>query len=81
MSGRRSRQPRTRLPRRSRRTHRQHRRAADQQIQNVVANQAKVIRSVVMLLQKLKAQIEPATTGFDEGRAATFFKALMPATK
>jgi len=81
MSGRRSRQPRTRLPRRSRRTRRQHRREADQQIQNVVANQAKVIRSVVMLLQKLKAQIEPATTGFDEGRAATFFKALMPATK
>ena len=81
MSRHRSRQIRTRLPRRSRRTRRQHRREADQQIQNVVANQAKVIRSVVMLLQKLKAQIEPATTGFDEGRAATFFKALMPATK
>ena len=81
MSRHRSRQIRTRLPRRSRRTRRQHRREADQQIQNVVANQAKVIRSVVMLLQKLKAQLEPATTGFDEGRAATFFKALMPATK
>ena len=81
MSRHRSRQIRTRLPPRSRRTRRQHRRAADEQIQNVVANQAKVIRSVVMLLQKLKAQIEPATTGFDEGRAATFFKALMPATK
>ena len=81
MSRRRSRQIRTRLPRRSRRTRRQHRREADQQIQNVVANQAKVIRSVVMLLQKLKAQLEPATTGFDEGRAATFFKGLMPATK
>ena len=81
MSRHRSRQIRTRLPPRFRRTRRQHRRAADEQIQNVVANQAKVIRSVVMLLQKLKAQIEPATTGFDEGRAATFFKGLMPATK
>jgi hypothetical protein len=54
MSRHRSKQTRTRLPRR------QHRRAADQQIQNDVANQ-KLIEYVVTLLKNLKAQLEPLT--------------------